>query len=66
MGWCGEYLIPYTIVLTKVDGSSPANYVKLANKMCMRYHSLYADASQNKNEEEEDVEGEVCMNPIIY
>jgi len=66
MGWCDEYSIPYTIVLTKVDGSSQANCVKLTNQLCMRYHSLYMDTSQNENEEDEDTEGEVHMDPVIY
>ena len=60
MGWCDEYSIPYTIVLTKVDGSSKATCVRLANQLCMRYHSLYMGATTNRDSEE------VYMDPVIY
>jgi len=60
MGWCDEYSIPYTIVLTKVDGSSKATCVRLANQLCMRYHSLYMGTTTNHDNEE------VYMDPVIY
>lgn len=60
MGWCDDYSIPYTLVLTKVDGSSRAHCVKLTNQLCMRYHSLLLDQAFS----EED--GEVCMDPVVY
>jgi len=60
MGWCDEYSIPYTIVLTKVDGSSKATCVRLANQLCMRYHSLYMGTTTNHDSEE------VYMDPVIY
>ena len=60
MGWCDEYSIPYTIVLTKVDGSSKATCVRLANQLCMRYHSLYMGTATNHDSEE------VYMDPVIY
>ncbi|KAL3827404.1 hypothetical protein ACHAXA_003138 [Cyclostephanos tholiformis] len=63
MGWCDEYSIPYTIVLTKVDGTSRAMCVKLTNQLCMRYHSLYMDEEE---EEKEDCRGEVYMDPVVY
>jgi len=78
MGWCDEYSIPYTIVLTKVDGSSRANCVKLTNQMCMRYHSLFMesfsnammggeDGEENEDGDDDDVEvGEVYMDPVVY
>ncbi|KAL7473730.1 hypothetical protein ACHAXS_014217 [Conticribra weissflogii] len=55
MGWCDDYSIPYTLVLTKVDGSNRAHCVRLTNQLCMRYHSLlYAG------------HGEVSMDPLVY
>lgn len=63
MGWCDDYAIPYTIVLTKVDGSSRAHCVRLTNQLCMRYHSLHVGISRS-NDEEGD--GEVYMDPIVY
>jgi len=79
MGWCDEYSIPYTIVLTKVDGSSRANCVKLTNQMCMRFHSLFHDTGREYVNEDGEVEvededddadqqqqQEVCMDPVIY
>ena len=65
MSWCDEYAIPYTIVLTKVDGSSRAQCVKLTNQLCMRYHSLYADTALNDTGEDVE-EGEVYMDPAVY
>ncbi|KAL7542656.1 hypothetical protein ACHAXR_011963 [Thalassiosira sp. AJA248-18] len=68
MGWCDDYGIPYTIVLTKVDRTSRAHCVKLTNQMCMRYHSHYNDVGQNEDEDEEGVEddGDVFMDPVVY
>ena len=66
MSWCDEYAIPYTIVLTKVDGSSRAQCVKLTNQLCMRYHSLYADTGSNDGTDEDVEEGEVYMDPVVY
>ncbi|KAL3772204.1 hypothetical protein ACHAW5_009351 [Stephanodiscus triporus] len=73
MGWCDEYSIPYTTVLTKVDGTSRAMCVKLTNQLCMRYHSLYMEATstttdddKEEEEEEEDGGGEVYMDPVVY
>jgi GTP-binding protein EngB required for normal cell division len=64
MGWCDDYSIPYTLVLTKVDGSSRAHCVKLTNQLCMRYHSLLLDRTMGEDEEEEA--GGVCMDPVVY
>ena len=67
MGWCDDYDIPYSIVLTKVDRTSRANCVKLTNQMCMRYHSLYNDATNTQVEEDEELGGgDVLMDPVIY
>lgn len=55
MGWCDDYSIPYTLVLTKVDGSRRAHCVRLTNQLCMRYHSLIHAG-----------EGEVSMDPLVY
>lgn len=71
MGWCDEYSIPYTIVLTKVDGTSRAMCAKLTNKLCMRYHSLYMDANRDDklkdNADDETDDGrEVYMDPVVY
>ncbi len=82
MGWCDEYAIPYTTVLTKVDGSSRSQCVKLTNQLCMRYHSLYhhtaaAAAAASEDDAEMEVEedsgggggggeDEVYMDPIVY
>mmetsp|Transcript_10623 Transcript_10623/g.22212 ORF Transcript_10623/g.22212 Transcript_10623/m.22212 type:complete len:645 (+) Transcript_10623:142-2076(+) len=55
MGWCDDYSIPYTLVLTKVDGSSRAHCVRLTNQLCMRYHSLIHAG-----------EGQVSMDPLVY
>ena len=68
MNWCDEYCIPYTLVLTKVDGSSRAQCVKLTNQLCMRYHSLYMEAAANDTDEngDEEYESEVYMDPVIY
>ena len=62
MGWCDDYAIPYTLVLTKVDGSSRAHCVKLTNQLCMRYHSLYLGTSHDDYEGD----GEVYMDPVVY
>ena len=59
MGWCDDYSIPYTNVLTKVDGSSRAHCVKLTNQLCMRYHSLQHSALM-------EGDGEVYMDPLVY
>lgn len=64
MGWCDDYAIPYTIVLTKVDGARRANCVKLTNQMCMRYHSLSMGASHG--EDGEEAEGAVYMDPVVH
>lgn len=81
MGWCDEYAIPYTTILTKVDASSRSQCVKLTNQLCMRYHSLYhhaaaSDAAMEADEMEEmggggeggegGGEGEVYMDPVVY
>ena len=71
MGWCDEYSIPYTIVLTKVDGTSRAMCAKLTNKLCMRYHSLYMDAYRDDNlkdnaDDKTDDGREVYMDPVVY
>ena len=71
MGWCDEYSIPYTIVLTKVDGTSRAMCAKMTNKLCMRYHSLYMEAHRgndfDENVKEEDGGcGELYMDPVVY
>ncbi|KAL9185031.1 hypothetical protein ACHAXT_002808 [Thalassiosira profunda] len=66
MGWCDEYAIPYTVVLTKVDGSSRANCVKLTNQLCMRYHSLLLNPGDEDDEGEDAGEGEVYMDPVVY
>ena len=81
MGWCDEYYIPYTIVLTKVDGTSRALCAKLTNQLCMRYHSLYMEANEtsttasNRGDEIDNVDddgndggggGEVYMDPVVY
>jgi GTP-binding protein EngB required for normal cell division len=80
MGWCDEYSIPYTIVLTKVDATSRAMCVKLTNQLCMRYHSLYMEATtttptsattSNRDDGFEvgggaDDGGDVYMDPVIY
>eukprot|EP00985_Skeletonema_marinoi_P014969 scaffold7648_cov118-Skeletonema_marinoi.AAC.3 len=63
MGWCDDYAIPYTLVLTKVDGSSRAHCVKLTNQLCMRYHSL--QLGNNSHDDDED-DGEVYMDPVVY
>jgi len=65
MGWCDEYSIPYTLVLTKVDGSSRAKCVKLTNLLCMRYQTLHM-ASQSEIEDGDDDGGEVYMDPVVY
>ncbi|KAL7425967.1 hypothetical protein ACHAXH_000189, partial [Discostella pseudostelligera] len=59
MGWCDEYAIPYTTILTKVDASSRSQCVKLTNQLCMRYHSLYhlaASAASGSTEAEMEAE----------
>ena len=71
MGWCDEYSIPYTIVLTKVDGTSRAMCAKLTNKLCMRYHSLYMDANRgddlkDNDDDKTDYGREVYMDPVVY
>ena len=78
MGWCDEYYIPYTIVLTKVDGTSRALCAKLTNQLCMRYHSLYVEANETSttasnrgddtdNDDDDDGGGgEVFMDPVVY
>ncbi|KAL7543073.1 hypothetical protein ACHAWF_007324, partial [Thalassiosira exigua] len=69
MGWCDQYGIPYTIVLTKVDGTSRANCVKLTNQMCMRFHLLYMEANQDAaidGEVDKDTSGDVFMDPVVY
>lgn len=71
MGWCDEYSIPYTIVLTKVDGTSRAMCAKLTNKLCMRYHSLYLDANRDDDRKDNDDDAtddgrEVYMDPVVY
>lgn len=63
MSWCDDYSIPYTVVLTKVDGSSRAHCVKLTNQLCMRYHSLVLD--QKVDEDGEEDGGQVFMDPIV-
>ncbi|KAL7522521.1 hypothetical protein ACHAWX_007226, partial [Stephanocyclus meneghinianus] len=65
MGWCDDYSIPYTLVLTKVDGTSRAHCVKLTNQLCMRYHSLLLDRTFSEDVSEED-ENAVCMDPVVY
>ena len=62
MGWCDDYAIPYTLVLTKVDGSSRAHCVKLTNQLCMRYHSLHLGTTHDDYEGD----GEVYMDPVVY
>ena len=62
MGWCDQYEIPYTLVLTKVDGTNRASCVRLTNLLCMRYHSL----KYGVTEEEEDGGESVFMDPIIH
>ncbi|KAL7435037.1 hypothetical protein ACHAXM_004410 [Skeletonema potamos] len=62
MGWCDDYAIPYTLVLTKVDGPSRAHCVKLTNQLCMRYHSLYLGNSHDDYEGD----GRVYMDPVVY
>ena len=62
MGWCDQYGIPYTLVLTKVDGTNRASCVRLTNLLCMRYHSLMNGVT----EEEEDDGESVFMDPIIH
>ncbi len=80
MGWCDEYSIPYTIVLTKVDGTSRALCAKLTNQLCIRYHSLYmevnatsttasgrgGDPEDYEEEDEKGGGGEVYMDPVVY
>eukprot|EP01082_Thalassiosira_pseudonana_P015044 g13208.t1 g13208 contig8:159037-160785(-) len=67
MGWCDDYSIPYTIVLTKVDGSNRAHCVKLTNQLCMRYHSLLMDnGSHDEDEEEGLMDDTVYMDPVVY
>ncbi|KAL7502846.1 hypothetical protein ACHAXN_001111 [Cyclotella atomus] len=63
MRWCDDYSIPYTVVLTKVDGSSRAHCVKLTNQLCMRYHSLLLDVAFS---EDEEVDYRVYMDPVVY
>lgn len=60
MGWCDDYSIPYTIVLTKVDGSSRARCVKLTNQLCMRYHSLSLDRAFSEDPDQ------VYMDPVVF
>ncbi|KAL3799437.1 hypothetical protein HJC23_013892 [Cyclotella cryptica] len=64
MGWCDDYSIPYTLVLTKVDGTSRAHCVKLTNQLCMRYHSLLLDNMFSEDESEDD--HTVYMDPVVY
>ncbi len=68
MGWCDECSIPYTIVLTKVDGSSCPNCVKLTNQMCMRFHSLlHRSLMEDEDDDSEEGGGDaVCMDPVVY
>ena len=38
-GWLEEACIPYTVVLTKLDGvRRPAEVIRQVNQVCMRYH----------------------------
>jgi GTP-binding protein EngB required for normal cell division len=63
MGWCDDYKIPYTIVLTKVDGTSRAHCVKLTNQLCMRYHSKLLHHTFS----DQDIDDEtVSMDPAVY
>ena len=62
MGWCDDFAIPYTLVLTKVDGSSRAHCVRLTNQLCMRYHSLYF----GRSDDDDDDDGEIHMDPVVY
>ena len=60
MGWCDDYSIPYTIILTKIDGSSRARCVKLTNQLCMRYHSLLLDQTFCEDT------NQVYMDPVVF
>jgi len=66
MGWFDEADIPYSVVVTKADRVSKPQLVKVANDMCLRYHSQMYSGSQDNmmmtmDEEEsggEDYDGE--------
>ena len=63
LGWLEEAEIPYSIVLTKCDSVSEAMVVKMANEVCMRYHSLLFDYG---GEDDDDSTNQVYQSPIVH
>merc|ERR1712157_44662 len=58
MGWFDEANIPYNIVLTKSDKVPMSQVVKVANEICMRYHS------QIDNNNNDSIVG--SQSPIVH
>ena len=60
MGWLEEAEIPYTVVLTKLDGvRRRAAVIQHVNQVCMRYH-------HQQQQQQQEQQQEVLQSPVVH